>query len=127
MRANRFLAAILLSSLPVWSQPAAHEASTVPPLSKGEGDVLTLLIALSGAPLLPLLPGKQSNSQPTPPAHATQEEDPGQRVFEQNCARCHNAPEGFPASITGTIVRHMRVRASLSEEEEKELLHFFNP
>jgi mono/diheme cytochrome c family protein len=61
------------------------------------------------------------------PALAHQSEDAGQRVFEQNCARCHNAPEGFPPSITGTIVRHMRVRASLSQEEEQELLHFFNP
>lgn len=54
-------------------------------------------------------------------------ESEGRRVFEQNCARCHNAPEGFPPSITGTIVRHMRVRANLSRHDEQVLLRYFNP
>lgn len=51
----------------------------------------------------------------------------GQRIFDQNCSRCHDAPEGFSDRISGTIVRHMRVRASLSEHDEQELLRFFNP
>lgn len=53
-------------------------------------------------------------------------EEEGQRVFEQNCARCHNAPDGFSSRIAGTIVRHMRVRANLSQHDEQALLHFFN-
>jgi cytochrome c5 len=55
------------------------------------------------------------------------EENEGQRVFEQRCSSCHNAPEGFSPRISGTIVRHMRVRASLSKREEEVLLRFFNP
>jgi cytochrome c5 len=55
------------------------------------------------------------------------QQDEGARIFEQHCSRCHTAPDGFSPRISGTIVRHMRVRASLSEQEEKELLHFFNP
>jgi cytochrome c5 len=51
----------------------------------------------------------------------------GQLVFEQNCSRCHNAPEGFSPRISGTVVRHMRVRAGLSAEDEKALLRFLNP
>jgi cytochrome c5 len=51
----------------------------------------------------------------------------GQVVFEQNCSRCHNAPQGFSPRISGTVVRHMRVRAGLSAEDEKALLRFFNP
>lgn len=58
------------------------------------------------------------------PAHQPSE---GQRIFAQNCARCHAAPQGFPPSISGTVVRHMRVRASLSAHDEQELLRFFNP
>ncbi len=61
----------------------------------------------------------------TPPQNQNTEEE-GQRVFEQNCVRCHNAPEGFSPRITGTIVRHMRVRANLSQHDEQVLLHFFN-
>jgi len=54
-------------------------------------------------------------------------ESEGRRIFQQNCARCHAAPEGFSPSISGTIVRHMRVRASLSQRDERELLRFLNP
>jgi mono/diheme cytochrome c family protein len=50
----------------------------------------------------------------------------GERVFEQNCARCHNAPDGLSPRITGTIVRHMRVRANLSRHDEQLLLQYFN-
>jgi len=53
--------------------------------------------------------------------------DRGQQVFDQNCLRCHNAPEGFSPSISGTIAKHMRVRAGLSDEDYKALLKFFNP
>jgi mono/diheme cytochrome c family protein len=51
----------------------------------------------------------------------------GERVFAQNCSRCHTAPEGFPPSISGTIVRHMRVRASLSREDERAILKYLKP
>lgn len=58
---------------------------------------------------------------------AIQQQSEGERVFQQHCSRCHNAPDSFSPRISGTIVRHMRVRASLSRREEDELLHFFNP
>jgi cytochrome c5 len=51
----------------------------------------------------------------------------GQKIFEQNCSRCHNAPMGFSSRISGTVVRHMRVRAGLSEENAQALMRFFNP
>lgn len=79
--------------------------------------------------------GAQTGSQTAPKAgkkqaaasKPQQSDDDGQRVFEQNCSRCHNAPEGFSPRISGTIVRHMRVRANLSEADAKKLLRFFNP
>jgi hypothetical protein len=51
----------------------------------------------------------------------------GERKFAQNCGRCHNPPEGFSPFISGTIVRHMRVRAALSKQDEEDILHFLNP
>ena len=51
----------------------------------------------------------------------------GERIFAQNCARCHTPPDGFSPRISGTILLHMRVRASLSAHDEQELLRFFNP
>lgn len=85
------------------------------------------------AALMPMLSQAQ-----TSPSHRKSEDrnampakaaDParGERVFQQNCSRCHNAPQGFPPHISGTILRHMRVRALLSEADEKALLRFMNP
>jgi len=51
----------------------------------------------------------------------------GERIFVQNCARCHTPPDGFAPRITGTIVLHMRVRAGLSEHDARELMRYFNP
>jgi cytochrome c5 len=66
---------------------------------------------------------RQTQPKPVPAVHS----DRGQQVFEQNCSRCHNAPEGFSPGISGTIARHMRVRAGLSDADYKALLRFFNP
>ena len=60
-------------------------------------------------------------------AQSGPQSDAGDRIFQQNCSRCHNAPEGFSPRISGTIVRHMRMRASLSQHDAEELLRFFNP
>lgn len=62
-----------------------------------------------------------------PASGATGEASRGEKVFKQNCSRCHEAPQGFSSRISGTILRHMRVRASLSEQDEREVLRFLNP
>ena len=51
----------------------------------------------------------------------------GERKFAQNCSRCHNPPQSFSPHISGTIVLHMRVRASLSKQDEEDILRFLNP
>ena len=51
----------------------------------------------------------------------------GAKVFEQNCARFHNAPEGLPSSVSGTVAMHMRVRANLSDADYRALRQFLNP
>jgi cytochrome c5 len=76
----------------------------------------------------------QATSSPPPPqskpalkaVHATNP-DRGQQVFDQNCTRCHNTPDGFSPNISATISMHMRLRANLSEADYKALLHFLNP
>jgi cytochrome c5 len=57
----------------------------------------------------------------------TKSVDVGQRKFDANCGRCHSFPEQLSPSITGTVVRHMRVRANLSAEDEKDILRFLAP
>jgi mono/diheme cytochrome c family protein len=70
---------------------------------------------------------QQSQPQSTPKAGRAVNQNRGQQVYEQNCSRCHNAPTGFSSTISGTVARHMRVRANLSEADYKALLRFFNP
>jgi len=95
---------------------------------------LALALSISASAAFAVLP-QTSNTNKTPasakksePATPDQtQDDEGERIFEQNCSRCHNAPQGFSPRISGTIVRHMRVRASLSKHDEEALLHFLNP
>lgn len=60
--------------------------------------------------------------------HATpSRQDPGERAFQNHCSRCHYAPEDLNPRFTGTVVRHMRVRANLSAEDERLIMRFFLP
>jgi cytochrome c2 len=72
-------------------------------------------------------PQQQPHNKTSPKMVRTANQDRGQQVFEQNCARCHNAPEGFSSSISGTVAMHMRVRAGLSDADYKALRRFLNP
>jgi cytochrome c5 len=74
-------------------------------------------------------PAKKSDAatQDSSNAQSSSDQDEGDRLFQTHCSRCHNAPEGFSPRISGTIVRHMRIRASLSQHEEEAILRFFNP
>jgi mono/diheme cytochrome c family protein len=48
----------------------------------------------------------------------------GERRFRSNCGRCHAAPQKFPPRMMGTIVRHMRVRATITDEDMKLVLYY---
>lgn len=50
--------------------------------------------------------------------------DHGQWVWDHNCSRCHDAPQGFSTHISGTIAKHMRERANLSDADYKALMRF---
>jgi len=54
-------------------------------------------------------------------------QDPGERKFQANCSRCHTAPEQLSPGIAGTALRHMRVRASLSAVDERDILRYLAP
>jgi len=78
------------------------------------------------------LQSQAQNAPTTPTKNAAapkkqQHTDEGQRIFEQNCSRCHTAPDGFSPHISATVLMHMRVRASLSQQDAEKVFHFFNP
>lgn len=58
-------------------------------------------------------------------SHVTDSENmrvEGERRFHANCGRCHAAPQKFPPRMMGTILRHMRVRATITEEDRRLIL-----
>jgi cytochrome c5 len=71
-----------------------------------------------------------AQSQPAKNAAASPQGAPqnrGELKFEQNCSRCHNAPQELSTRITGTVVLHMRARASLSDADAKAILQYLAP
>jgi cytochrome c5 len=48
----------------------------------------------------------------------------GEKRFRANCGRCHAAPHKFPPRMMATIVRHMRVRATITGEDARLVLFY---
>lgn len=48
----------------------------------------------------------------------------GEKRFRANCGRCHAAPQKFPPRMMATIVRHMRVRATITDEDMRLVLYY---
>lgn len=48
----------------------------------------------------------------------------GEKRFKANCGRCHAAPHKFPPRMMATILRHMRVRATITDEDARLILNY---
>jgi cytochrome c5 len=48
----------------------------------------------------------------------------GEKRFRANCNRCHAAPHKFPPRMMATIVRHMRVRATITDQDMRYILYY---
>ncbi len=48
----------------------------------------------------------------------------GEKRFRTNCGRCHQPPHKFPPRMMATIVRHMRVRSMITDEDMKYILRY---
>lgn len=59
----------------------------------------------------------------TTPAANANAVDPDQ-AYKANCSRCHLAPRKFPEGKIATIMRRMRVRANLTEQEAEAILRY---
>lgn len=84
---------------------------------------LALIAALSGAAAQP-----RSNAAAEPAVQKNAQADnmrlEGEKRFRANCARCHAAPHKFPPRMMATIVRHMRVRATITDEDMRYVLFY---
>jgi hypothetical protein len=62
-----------------------------------------------------------------PKAQSSTQSDEGERLFQANCGRCHRPPDQISPKIAGSVLRHMRVRAMLSKEDEQQILKYLAP
>jgi mono/diheme cytochrome c family protein len=69
---------------------------------------------------------KDSAGSATAPATAQDENmrTEGEKRFRSNCGRCHTAPPKFPPRMMATIVRHMRVRAVITDQDMRLILRY---
>ncbi|HET9838189.1 MAG TPA: cytochrome c [Candidatus Angelobacter sp.] len=69
----------------------------------------------------------KDSSAPAASSGSTQDENlhlEGEKRFRSNCARCHLAPPKFAPRMMSTIVRHMRVRANITDEDMRLVLRY---
>lgn len=66
-------------------------------------------------------------TKPAPAQIAAAPADPGEKLFAENCGRCHTPPMTLNPRVTGTILMHMRTRARLSRKDQKLLLEYLAP
>jgi mono/diheme cytochrome c family protein len=87
--------------------------------------VITLLLALTA---FAGSSSKKAAPAPTPAVHSSLGPDTmrtlGEQRFRANCGRCHAAPQKFPPRAMATIVRHMRVRATITDEDMRLVLFY---
>ena len=48
----------------------------------------------------------------------------GEKLFRANCGRCHQPPHKFPPRVMAMAIRHMRVRAMLTDEDMRLILSY---
>lgn len=67
---------------------------------------------------------KESTAMPVVHADDAAMRVQGEQRFRANCGRCHAAPEKFPPRMMKTVLRHMRVRATLTDEDMRTILAY---
>jgi mono/diheme cytochrome c family protein len=71
--------------------------------------------------------GKQAAAPSAPPARSSAEDRiEGEKRFRANCARCHQSPHKFSPRAMATIIRHMRVRATITDEDARLILKYMS-
>jgi len=86
-------------------------------------------LLLAGTLFLGLAAGAKTGGKDAPKDAAPAAQDDtvrleGEKRFRSNCGRCHTAPPKFPPRMMATIVRHMRVRAAITDQDMRLVLRY---
>lgn len=93
---------------------------------KGWLAVLLCSLALASS-LFAGAPSSKKEEAGTLVVHSTEADTmrfQGEQRFRANCGRCHAAPQKFPPRMMATILRHMRVRATITAEDKRLILFY---
>ena len=82
---------------------------------------------VSGQSQTPAPPAAKKQAAAAKSTTADQDQQEGERRFRENCGRCHNPPESISPTEVNAVLRHMRVRAMLSAEDEKLIRKYLAP
>ncbi|MBI2677967.1 MAG: hypothetical protein HYX28_04225 [Candidatus Koribacter versatilis] len=74
-------------------------------------------------------PAPKKRSAPAAPTPASQTDAEKRALtadaaYKSNCLRCHGEPRKYSERAMKTILRHMRVRANMTEEEARLVLEY---
>jgi cytochrome c5 len=70
-------------------------------------------------------PAKESATTPVvQPVDADAMRLQGEQRFHANCGRCHATPQKFPPRMMATVLRHMRVRATITDADMRLILSY---
>jgi len=89
--------------------------------------VILLCAAVLALTALAASSNRKETSAPTPVVHSSDADAVrtlGEQRFRANCGRCHAAPQKFPPRAMVTVLRHMRVRATITDEDMRLVLFY---
>lgn len=68
---------------------------------------------------------KSSSSSPTVTrSESVDSRLEGEKRYSTNCSRCHQAPHKLSRGMMKTAIRHMRVRANITDEDMRLILEY---
>lgn len=125
MTKKRFILAVLSTVMAACvmfaaaQEQASAPSESIPAQPRPSSAAKTNPVATAAAP------GKPSNaSAPGAGYSETAMRVEGEKRFRTNCGRCHMAPHKFPPRTMATIIRHMRVRAMITDEDMNLILRY---
>jgi mono/diheme cytochrome c family protein len=65
-----------------------------------------------------------ANAKPAARSIEAAERIEGEKRFRANCGRCHQSPHKFPPRVMATAIRHMRVRATITDDDMRLILRY---
>jgi mono/diheme cytochrome c family protein len=124
MNKRRILLALCGLSLCSVVFAAAQETKQAPNSVAAAQEQQPTAVANAPEPEAASQPPRAANAKPTPRSIEAAERIEGEKRFRANCGRCHQAPHKFPPRTMATVIRHMRVRASITDDDMRLILRY---